>query len=195
MTNSDCMVECRRKLPNKNRQERPYGDFLHHFRSGFLPAALRLSRLVRRGLLCRREKRAVCEPWFFEPAPEYALRHCRRAAAAGAGHHEPQNHLTICYDAGDLYSGPVRDRPVCPGRQPGNLCRRAEGKDVFPQRGRRGGRHAAGVSRGASRHDGTFVPDAKVAGTDAGHRRDRPDSGGLHRRDARPAHQQRHPAE
>ena len=101
----------------------------------------------------------------------------------------------VLYDAGDLHSGQVRDRPVCPGRQPEAVCRRAEGKDLFPQRGHCRGRYAAGVSRGASRHDGTFVPDAKVAGTDAGHRRDRPDSGGLHRRDARPAHQQRHPAE
>ena len=150
---------------------------------------------MRRSLLRRREKRAVCEPWFFEPAPEYALRHCRRPAAASAGYHEPQDHLTICYDAGDLHSGPVRDRPVRPGRQPEAVCRRAEGKDLFPQRGHCRGRYAAGVSRGASRYDGTFVPDAKVAGTDAGHRWDRPDSGGLHRRDARPAHQQRHPAE
>ena len=44
---------------------------------------------VRRSLLRRREKRAVCEPWLSEPAPEHALRHCRRPAAAGAGYHEP----------------------------------------------------------------------------------------------------------
>ncbi len=44
------------------------------------------------------------------------------------------NHKTILqysHDAGDLHSGPVRDRPVRPGRQPEAVCRRAEGKDRF----------------------------------------------------------------